>query len=159
MHFSLRCNAASLLGLIARAYSHSSHTLRPRLARTCLKHFLDPTKPLGTNYGGIKGLQAVGGPEVVRALIVPNLKAFEVLIRDGGPEEEPTKKAEKEEVLSALVAAVAVLEAETLGVEHGMLNGEGEGLAGMLREKVGELVAERVLEMGRPRLVKAILEC
>ncbi|KAL8958881.1 MAG: hypothetical protein Q9183_005752, partial [Haloplaca sp. 2 TL-2023] len=45
-HFELRNISAALLGSICKKYAKSSHTLKPRLARTCLKHFLDPTKPL-----------------------------------------------------------------------------------------------------------------
>ena len=58
--FALRDLAAALLGLIATKYSHSSHTLKPRLARSCLKTLLDPSKPFGAHYGAIIGLHAVG---------------------------------------------------------------------------------------------------
>ena len=80
-HYPLRSTAASLLGTIAKKYAKSSHTLKPRLARTCLKHFLDPIKPFAVHYGALLGLQAVGGPEAVRVLIVPNLKEYGKLLQ------------------------------------------------------------------------------
>lgn len=143
--------------MVAQKYSKSSHTLRPRLVRTCLKHFLDPTKPLGANYGGIVGLQKIGGPEVVRVLIVPNLKVFESLVREE-PGEEETKKVEKGIVVAAIWDALMMLEGDSVGVANGLVNGDGDALAGKLREKIGDLIAAKVLELGKPNLVRAILE-
>lgn len=159
-HYTLRNTAAALLGAITQKYSKSSHALRPRLARTCLKHFLDPTKPLATNYGGILGLQKIGGPEVVRVLIVPNLKDFEILLRDDTAIEDEIRTKEKEIVLQTLINAISLLEDESVGsLQNGLANGDGMDLATRLREKVGDLVADKLLELGRPRLVKAVLEC
>lgn len=156
-HYPLRNLAAALLGSVCKKYSKSSHTLRPRLARTCLKHMLDPAKPLGVNYGGIIGLHATGGPEVVRVLIVPNLKEYEVLITDA-MEESETKRKEAGMVLGALVRSLQSLEDDTVVSSNGFANGSEEVMRTKLREKVGPLVAEKVWEMGRPKMVKAILE-
>lgn len=166
-HYPLRDHAASILGSIARKYAKASHTLRPRLTRTCLKHFLDPAKPLGTTYGGIKGLVAVGGPEVVRVLVVPNLKDFEmVLVSAGagaerGVDDDPARKLENEKVISALVQGIETLEANSIAAVNGFANGDNglEFLAQKLREKIGSLLAERVLALGRRTLIKAVLEC
>lgn len=93
-------------------------------------------------------------------LIVPNLKDFETVIRDESIIEDETKTKEKEILLDALVDAVCPLEEETVGVfQNGLANGSGEELASKLREKVGDLVAGKILELGKPRLVKVILEC
>ena len=80
--YQLREMAAALIGVICKKYSGVSPTLKPRLARTCLKHFLDPTKPMGVHFGAVLGLQAVGGTEAIRALILPNLKAYETVLVD-----------------------------------------------------------------------------
>ncbi|KAL8744678.1 MAG: hypothetical protein Q9190_003101 [Brigantiaea leucoxantha] len=167
-HLSLRNLAAALLSVVCKKYAKSSHTLKPRLARTCLKHFLDPTKPLGANYGGIIGLQAIGGAEVVRALILPNLKQYEVLVREPLEEEgggdvggglESGKREEAEAVLTALVGALQMLEEDVVvGLTNGYTSGDGEEQRQRLSEKVGSLIAGRIVEMERPRLVKAILE-
>lgn len=157
-HHPLRSIAAALLGSLCKKYAKSSHTLKPRLARTCLKHFLDPTKPLGANYGGIIGLEAIGGTEVIRALILPNVKEYESLIREPLEDVGSPKQVEAEAVLTALVGALQVLEEDTVDEMKGLTNGNDEGQRQRLEEKVGPLVAGRVFAMGRPKFVKALLE-
>jgi transcription initiation factor TFIID subunit 6 len=131
--------------------------LKPRLARTCLKHFLDPSKPLGTNFGGIIGLQAIGGVEIVRALIVPNLKEYGSMMSEVLDDEN--RKVEGDMVAGALVEALLSLEADTVGAVNGMANGHAGEMKNAIAEKVGNLFAEKVMETGNPKLVKAILEC
>ena len=133
--------------------------LKPRLARTCLKHFLDPTKPLGANYGGIIGLQAIGGSEIVRALVVPNLKEYEELVKDAIDAMDEGKRNEGEMVIRALLEALVSLEEESVGAVNGFANGHAAETRKELGDKIGDLFAERVLELGKPRLVKAIMEC
>lgn len=157
--YDLRRLSASVLSSITKKYSKSSHMLKPRLARTCLKHFLDPNKPLGANYGGIIGLQAIGGPEIVRALIVPNLKEYEELVKDAIDAMDESKKNEGEMVIKALLEALVLLEEESVGAVDGFVNGHAAELRKELGDKIGDLFAERVLELGKPRLVKAIMEC
>ncbi|KAL8929544.1 MAG: hypothetical protein Q9208_001213 [Pyrenodesmia sp. 3 TL-2023] len=159
-HYPLRNIAAALLGSICKKFAKSSHTLKPRLVRTCLKHFLDPTKPLGANYGGILGLQIIGGTEVVRAVVLPNVKEYESLVREPLEDEGSPKQLEAEAVLTALIGALQLLEEDTVGGMKEMPNGNGSGesKSQALEEKVGPLVARRVLAMGRPRFVKALLE-
>ncbi|KKK16345.1 S-adenosylmethionine decarboxylase proenzyme [Aspergillus ochraceoroseus] len=106
--FALRDFSASLLGLIANKYSHSSHTLKPRLARSCLKTLLDPSKPFGAHYGAIIGLQAVGGSEAVRVLIIPNLPTYGNLLKEGVAEDSP-RRPEAERVLGVLLGVLASL--------------------------------------------------
>jgi len=106
--FALRDLAASLLGMIAEKYSHASHTLKPRLARSCLKDFLDPAKPFGTHYGAIIGLHAIGGPDVVRELIVPNYNTYEKLLQEAIAEDGP-RRPEAEKVLCTLKVLLATL--------------------------------------------------
>lgn len=157
--YELRRLAASVLSSVSKKYSKSSHMLKPRLARTCLKHFLDPTKPLGANYGGIIGLQAIGGPEIVRALIVPNLKDYEDLVREAIDAMDETKRNEGEMVIKALLAALLSLEDEIIGTVNGLVNGHAGEMKKELGVKIGDLFAERVLDLGKPKLVKAIMEC
>ena len=106
--FALRDLAASLLGMIADKYSHASHTLKPRLARSCLKDFLDPAKPFGTHYGAIIGLHAIGGPDVVRELILPNYNTYEKLLQEAITEDGP-RRPEAEKVLYTLKVLLATL--------------------------------------------------
>jgi len=157
--YALRRLSASVLSSVSKKYSKSSQTLKPRLARTCLKAFLDPTKPLGANYGGLIGLRAIGGPEVIRALIVPNLKEYEGLVKEALDAPEETKRVEAAMILEALMQALSSLEEDTVGMANGMANGHAAELRKEVSEKVGDLLAEKVMNLGSPRLVKAIMEC
>ncbi|KAL1970844.1 hypothetical protein VTN77DRAFT_2678 [Rasamsonia byssochlamydoides] len=154
--FALRDLAASLLGLIAKKYSHASHTLKPRLARSCLKNFLDPSKPFGTHYGAIIGLHAVGGPEVVRELILPNLKPYEKLLRDAIMEDGP-RRPEAEKVLGALLAVLSTLQETRAHLANGHSAIVTDELREQLNEKVGELIASKIAEAGEVHMAHAIL--
>ncbi|OJD15498.1 hypothetical protein AJ78_04262 [Emergomyces pasteurianus Ep9510] len=182
-HFALRDVSASLISMIARKYSHSSHTLRPRLARTFLKNFLDPGKPLGTHYGAIIGLQSIGGADVVRELIVPNLRTYEVVLKDATAtsatttttsttttmatgSDEGVRRLEAEKVIGVILAVLGTLVDDEQQQQQqrgaGMLtNGVSEDgkaeLSGRLAEKVGEVVAGRILEGGQVALANVIL--
>ncbi len=118
---------------------------------------LDPSKPLSVNYGGIIGLQATGGPEVVRVLILPNLKEYEVLITDAMEEGELRRK-EAEMMVSALISALQSLEQESTGLKNGIANGDAEGMRSNLRDKVGPVIAEKAWTLGGLGLARAILE-
>ena len=157
-HFDLRDLAASLLAHLCRKYSKSSKTLKPRLARSCLKNFLDPKKPFGTHYGAILGLAAAGGSDAVRVLIVPNLEEYESLIRDEIAS-NGTRQAEAEKVVAAIFNVLGTL------VEDGMpmMNGHtDEGVAEIRRkliENVGDLIGSRIADSGHIQLAKEVLDC
>lgn len=155
--FALRDLAAALLGLIARKYSHSSQTLKPRLARSCLKTFLDPSKPFGAHYGAIIGLHAVAGPEGVHVLILPNLATYSNLIKDGITEDSP-RRPEAERVLGALLMTLSTLREGHVPFANGYPTTVTAELRERLAEKVGELIAGKIAEMGDMQLVHAILE-
>ena len=155
-HYPLRSLAASLLGLIATKYAKSSHTLKPRLARTCLKHFLDPNKPFAVHYGAILGLQAVGGREAVRVLIVPNLKEYGKLLQEAIEGNTPAK-ADAEMTVGAVLGVLEKLEGvSSTRLTNGYSVNDQENTK--LVEKVGELLGVRIVAMGRPHLVQAVLE-
>lgn len=146
--------AASLLSLIAKKYSHSSHMLKPRLVRSCLKTFLDPSKPFGAHYGAVIGLQSVGGSEVVRVLIIPNLHDYTKLLSDGL--EDPARRPAAERVLNALVAVLASLRSDQPSLTNG--HTVTEDLRAKLVDKVGDIIAAKILEAGEVQLAHTILE-
>ncbi|KAA3452901.1 transcription initiation factor TFIID subunit 6-like isoform X1 [Gossypium australe] len=74
-HWELRNLAAKLVASICKRFGHVYHNLQPRVTRTLLHAFLDPTKTFPQHYGAIQGLAALG-PSVVRLLILPNLEAY-----------------------------------------------------------------------------------
>nr|POE72936.1 transcription initiation factor tfiid subunit 6 [Quercus suber] len=159
-HFALRDFSASLLSSIARTYGPSSATLKPRIARACLKHFLDTHKPFASHYGAVLGLTFIAGPGGVRALLVPNLKAYDAHLHAGLTDD--AKKLAAEHVLQALLRALHLLEHDALpahapGRER---NGhpEGDALRERLVDLLGDVVGTKVLESGNSALVAAVLE-
>ncbi|KAI8970519.1 hypothetical protein BDB01DRAFT_731727 [Pilobolus umbonatus] len=74
-HWSTRHRAALLIANICHQYGKAYHTLQPRITKTLLRAFLDPTRPLTTQFGAIIGLDKIG-VEVTRVLIVPNIKFY-----------------------------------------------------------------------------------
>ncbi|EEP79018.1 hypothetical protein UREG_03864 [Uncinocarpus reesii 1704] len=155
-HFTLRDLAGSLIGMISKKYSHSSHTLKPRLARTFLKNFMDPSKPFGTHYGAIIGLHSIGGPDVIRELIVPNLAMYEVVLKDAAGD-EGLRKLEAEKVIGVIVAALSTLQDEKAPLTNGLANGAMETLNQQLGEKIGLVLASRITDSGNLRLAQAII--
>ncbi|KAJ5176804.1 Transcription initiation factor TFIID subunit 6 [Penicillium canariense] len=154
--FALRDLAASLLGLIAKKYSHSSHMLKPRLVRSCLKSFLDPSKPFGAHYGAVIGLQAVGGAEVVRVLIIPNLSDYSKLLSDGI--DDAARRPAAERVLSALLAVLVAVRDAHAPLVNGHPATVTDELLSQLREKVGDLIATRIAEANDVQLARVIVE-
>ncbi|TGZ82856.1 DUF1546-domain-containing protein [Ascodesmis nigricans] len=159
-HYQLRDFAASLIKLICKRFGDTSHTLRPRLTRTCLKHFLDPAKPFGTHYGALNGLAAIGGKEAVRALVVPNLELYDKILKNA-MEEGGAKEKDAQILVSAILNVLKLLE-----TEEGA-NGFGPGVNGKMQmneetkarlmKKVGEVVGGRIWAEGKEKTVLAVL--
>ena len=156
-HFPVRSFAASILGHIARKYAKSSHTLKPRLARTCLKHFLDPKKPFEVHFGAIRGLTAVSGREGVRALIIPNLKEYGKLLQDGIEAGPPGSQA-AEYTVAAIIDALKTLGDGNGPLVNGYASGDVDVKRSKLEGKLGPTITDRVLQEGNPRLVQAVME-
>lgn len=155
-HYQLREYAASLIGLIAKKYAKSSQQLRPRLARTCLKYFLDPKKPLDIHFGAISGLSAVGGPEAVRMLIIPNLKAYDSVLSKA-QNEGGESNVDIEMVIAVLTKAIKTISDDSLLLTNGTGANEDDQTA-ELEDYLGTVVGARVAALGDHKLEKAILE-
>jgi len=80
-HWSLRDAAAQILKTVCKNYGNAYHTLEARVTKTLLKAFLDPLRPLPTHYGAIVGLSVLGY-EVIRSMLLPNIKVYHKLIFD-----------------------------------------------------------------------------
>ncbi|KAI9185779.1 hypothetical protein LWI28_010560 [Acer negundo] len=74
-HWDLRNFTANLVASICKRFGHVYHNLHPRVTKTLLHAFLDPTRLLSQHYGAIQGLAALG-PSTVRLLILPNLEMY-----------------------------------------------------------------------------------
>lgn len=197
-HYAVRDLAASLLRVIGRPkHTTGTPTLKPRLARTLLKHLLStgPGQPLGPCYGALLGLTGIAGVEGVRVLVLPNLGVVDEALREAGPggaggggsggsiadednimsgssdavgnNESATRRAEVDAVVDVVVGALRMVEhEETMGVaERGRLASDvdadvdmtDESVRSRLVEKVGGVVAERVLSTGGAGLVRTVL--
>lgn len=126
---------------------------------------LDPTKPFAVNYGGIIGLQATGGETVVRVLILPSLKQFvEGILGDALLlEDSEVRRREADLIVGALVKALVQLDEGGGRVSifqnmNGGSRGGEEEVKDRLCEKIGEVMAEQILALGKPGLVETILE-
>ncbi len=151
-YYALRDYAASLIGHIATKYQKSSQQLKPRLARTFLKYFLDPKKPLDQHYGSIKGIVAIGGTEAVRMLIIPNLKAYNRVLAKGMAE----TPLDAELVVVTIVKAIkGIIEGEYTP-PHGSPD---PALAGRVEGYIGPIVGSQITKLGDRRYEEAILEC
>lgn len=157
--YRLRELAASLIGQVAKKYSSSNKLLRPKLTRSCLKHFLDPMAPPCVWYGAISGVLAAGGPEAVRVLVLPNLKEFEASML--GPLREKGGDATEFEVLvGAILKAVKSLSDDDQPMQNG-INGDGdmsEREAREIKAFVGDIIGERIARLGDRRLNQAVLD-
>lgn len=154
-HFELRKMAASLLQLICRKYSSSNQGLKTRIARSCLKAFLDPNKPLGTHYGALQALRRVLEAEGIRIVILPNLKIYDEVLKEAIADE--SRKIEAQHVLATILKCLDDMErsrgaTRANGVAN--LDGQRERLA----DKVGETVADVIIKSGRTAVAQAILE-
>lgn len=128
--------------------------LKPRLVRSCLKTFLDPSKPFGAHYGAILGLQSVGGSDVVRVLVIPNLGEYSKLLSDGL--DDPARRSAAERVLSALLVVLVSLRSNTQSLTNG--HTVTDDVRSKLAEKVGEILAAKIVEAGEVQLAHIILE-
>lgn len=96
----------------------------------------------------------------MRALIVPNLREYDGFLIDLNEEtDNEANKKGGEMMIEALVDALISLEVDSVGAINRLANGPSVEMGKQVGEKIGELLGGRVMELGRPRLVKAILEC
>lgn len=155
--YDLRHLAASLVGHIARKYASSNTLLRPKLTRTCLKYFLDPTKPPAVLYGAIQGLLQAGGPEAIRVLVLRNLKSF-----DSGILQPLKEKSEGtidfEMLVQGLVQAVASLADRAEPMVNGSKGAPTEADITALKEFLGPIVGQKIAAGGNSRLVHIVLD-
>ncbi|POR35872.1 Transcription initiation factor TFIID subunit 6 [Tolypocladium paradoxum] len=155
--YDLRQLAASLVGRIARKYSSSNTLLRPKLTRTCLKYFLDPTKPPAVLYGAIYGLLEAGGPEAIRVLVLRNLKIFDSGILQP-LRERSDGSIDYEMLVQGLVQAVASLAVRSAGdAANGIHGRASDSELSDLNDFIGPIVGQRIASSGTRGLIKTIL--
>ncbi|RUP43411.1 putative transcription initiation factor TFIID subunit 6 [Jimgerdemannia flammicorona] len=162
-HWLVRDFAARLMAQICQRYGKAYHTLQPRITKTLLRAFLDPAKPLTTHYGAIIGLSELG-PEVVRVLVVPNVKAYGILLQREmaqGGNAVRIKEAGKchDALLNALRKLIEKEKKMPGGDEMEGLDDVDEATADALRDRLGDLFARQILgELHSRRVVLVLID-
>ncbi|KAK3995005.1 transcription initiation factor TFIID subunit 6 [Cladorrhinum sp. PSN332] len=155
--YRLREFASSLLGVVAKKYGKSNALLRPKLTRTCLKHFLEPNKPPAVHYGAVLGIAAAGGPEAVRVLILPNIKTIDAAILQPLYDKGEAYRSDYSALVGGIMKAIQTL-VSTVPVANGVngvdLSREGDQVI----EFLGPIIGREVAQLGNHALNKAILD-
>ena len=101
--YALRDFSASLLSLVLQRFSTSYSTLKPRITRALLKAYLDNKKPFTTHYGAFTGLRVMGR-EVVRTLVLPNLKIYaDMVLQPAFIDDDMSLRYDAEKCLEAII--------------------------------------------------------
>ena len=154
--YKLRDIAASLIGQMATKYASSSLQLRPRLVRTCLKLFLDPSRALSEHYGAINGILAIGGADGISSLILPNIKAYEYVIQKAESERGPND-VEVKMITVAVVKAVESLAGDSSDREIPNGANSSEEETSGVEELLGTFIGSKVAAMNNHALNRALL--
>jgi transcription initiation factor TFIID subunit 6 len=157
--YQLRELSASLLGKLARSYGKSNALLRPKLTRTCLKFFLDPTKTPAVLFGAISGIAAAGGPEAVRVLVLPNLKSFDQAILQPLQERREAGAIDFEALVGGIVKAIQTVAGDANSLRlNGAQNGSSADDTKNLEEFLGPIIGQRIASLGNRALNTLVLD-
>lgn len=153
-HFEVRRLAASLLERLVNEYGSAYNTLKPRITRTLLRAFLSNTtrSSLGTQYGALLGMKSLGA-EVIRIVLVGNLRMWTNVVLDNFPRESSARAALLDRVVECL--EVLVPDGALVTGKH-ELNGDAvvtepvsmeftDDMRKKLKERVGDTVGDAVL--------------
>lgn len=156
-HFELRRFAASLLSRICQKHSSSNQGLKKRIARTCLKQFLDFNKSIGTHYGALQALLSViGNVEAMRMLVLPNLKMYndDFLKKELADE---SKRHDVEQLIAMFMGAFTALVRKSPGrTTNGTLS--VESLREQLNERIGDVLTDQIIMSNKLAEAQAILD-
>ncbi|OAL00089.1 TAF-domain-containing protein [Phaeosphaeriaceae sp. SRC1lsM3a] len=155
-HFELRTYAASLLSRICQKGSATNQGLKARIARTCLKQFMDPDKSPGTHYGALRALMSITHSEGVQILILPNLKAYNDDVLKVKLAED-TSRNDIERVIGLLLRALeSVASSSRLSVANGTT--DLENLRERLNDKIGDVITDRIISRQRKDVAEYLLK-
>lgn len=162
-HFELRRMSAGLLSRICQKGSTSNQGLKARIARTCLKQFMDPDKSSGTHYGALFALVSITHTEGVQMLIIPNLKSYSDEVLNKHLSDENTKHDAERVVLllyetlrGASQSNVAASRTHASAASNG--TADLESLRERLVEKVGDVLTDRIISDRRKDIADFVLK-
>lgn len=157
--YQLRELAASLVGQIARKYSDSNKILRPKLVRTCLKSFLNPSVPPAVWFGAIHGLISAGGVDVVKILLLKNLKEFDAsMLTPLQQKNDPLSSHETRAIVGAIMKAIQLVVDDDTAMTDGMNGYSSENEASQIKAYLGDIVGDKVVQLGDHKVFRAILD-
>lgn len=143
--FAVREFASLLLQHIIDSFGSSYSTLKPRVTRTLLRALLDSSKPLGTHYGALLGIEKLG-QEVIKLVLVGNVKMWYKQVVEDGSKRGVETNILKQKVLEVL---------EKLKIDDNVNNGDlmdvdsseiSEEVKEKLKERIGEPLADELLQ-------------
>jgi transcription initiation factor TFIID subunit 6 len=156
--YELRDLAVSLIGHISQKFSTSNGELQARLARTCLKYFLDPSRSLGEHYGAISGITAIGGPNAITTLVLPSLKTYEYILVKA-QNERGSSDPGVQMLIAAIIKAVTTITGGSTATTNGINGTNGHTAdAQQVEEYLGSIIGSRIAGLGNHDLNQAILE-
>lgn len=146
--FAVREFASLLLEHIINAFGSSYSTLKARVTRTLLRALLDPSKPVGTHYGALIGLEKLKA-EIIKLALVGNLKAWYKLII----KESDKKQVEKDILKNKVIEILALLKINNK-IEDGNEDLEAmevddqvpQNIKDKLKERIGDNLADEILK-------------
>lgn len=154
--YELREYSTNVLGKLAKKFSKSNTQLRAKLTRTCLKCFLDPSKPAAVQFGAVGGLSAAGGPQAVRVVLLPTLKPFDELILSKLVDK--VSQMEFDMLVNAIVKATQTVEKNEIDMMNSADNTVGENAAAELTEFLGPTIGRAVFSLQNGMLNKQVLD-
>ena len=101
-HWGLRDYAAGLVALICQRFGKTYTELQGRITKSLSHAFLDPNRPLTTQYGAIVAIGALG-PRVSTVLVKPNLEFYMSGLAPLLTSENPVERAEAGKCHGALL--------------------------------------------------------
>ncbi|KAI8616841.1 hypothetical protein BC830DRAFT_1116233 [Chytriomyces sp. MP71] len=156
-HHALRRFSADLVAYACTTYTPTYPTLQPRVTKTLLRAFLDPSKPNATHYGAVVGLARLGN-EVVRLLLRPNVKAFaaECLCANGAAGEAEARDRDmcKDAIVAMLVGHVV----EEWRHSEGGARARGEEVRGPEREGLEQEMVDMFGELVGGEVARVVYE-
>ncbi|KAI0513329.1 TAF6-like protein [Xylaria bambusicola] len=155
--YQLREVAASLIGRIAQKYSGANKVLRPKLTRSCLKAFLNPSMPSQVWYGAILGILAAGGPEAIKVLVLPNLKAFDSTMLQPLKEKGEASRLDFEMVIGAIMKTAQALANNDI-IMDGSNGATNDREASQIKDFLGDIIGERIVRLANHKINRDVLD-
>ncbi|KAI1086127.1 TAF-domain-containing protein [Rostrohypoxylon terebratum] len=156
--YQLRELAADVLGHITKKFSRDNTPLLPMLLRSCVKAMLNTNNPPTVWFGAISGIGHCANNEGIKMLLIQNLKDFEKgMLVPLIQKNTEMSRIESEALVGAIMKALQRLTGDHMPM--GGMNGfSSESESARVKALVGDVVGERILQLGDHKLNLAVLD-